>query len=412
MKLSTPFAGLLPPLSTEEFEALKASIKADGVREPVVTDEDDNILDGHNRYKIDKNAPTRKVKGLTPAEKEAFAFQANFMRRNLSATQKRESLARMKKVAAKLREEDPKKNTQKRVAMLLGVTQQCVAKWFSSSKENGTNTTSCNTSAPPPDARVKVNPTHKAVIAKRVAEGETSAQVAADYGVTDRHVRTIVKQETKAAEVKATREKASAKRKTDNGIICGDFRQLGLGIEDGSIDMIMTDPPYDAEAAGLYQDIATLAAGKLAKGGWVLAYSGQAHLPAVLKAFAETASLEYGWTFCILHSGGDLRFRKYKLHNSWKPVVAAYKPPLAVDWDWFKDVVSGGKEKEEHPWQQAVAESAYFIERFCPKGGLVFDPCCGSATTLLAAKTLKRKWLGYEKDNATAEAARQRLDGQ
>ena len=63
--------------------------------------------------------------------------------------------------------------------------------------------------------------------------------------------------------------------------------------------------------------------------------------------------LEYGWTFAILHKGGDLRFRKFKLWNGWKPVISFYKPPLKVTWDWFKDVTSGGKEKDEHEWQQA-----------------------------------------------------------
>jgi hypothetical protein len=44
-------------------------------------------------------------------------------------------------------------HTQAKIAASLGVTQQAVAKWFG---KDGTNTTSCNTSAP--DARVKVPP--------------------------------------------------------------------------------------------------------------------------------------------------------------------------------------------------------------------------------------------------------------
>ena len=38
-KLKTPFAGLLPPLSTTEYEALKADIKENGVRDAVDIDE-------------------------------------------------------------------------------------------------------------------------------------------------------------------------------------------------------------------------------------------------------------------------------------------------------------------------------------------------------------------------------------
>ena len=50
-----------------------------------------------------------------------------------------------------MREEDPKKNTQARVAALLGVARETVRDWF------GTNGGDANTSAPAPDARVVVS---------------------------------------------------------------------------------------------------------------------------------------------------------------------------------------------------------------------------------------------------------------
>jgi len=153
-KLATPYADMLPPLSTSEFAALEADIKANGVRDAVVVDEDDNILDGCNRYRIEPKAPTRKIIGLSDAEKEAFVFRANFVRRNLSSAQKKDVSKRMKATAKKLRDENPKKWTQAKVAAALGVSQQCVAKWFMH------NTTGCNTHKPKtppppkPDARI------------------------------------------------------------------------------------------------------------------------------------------------------------------------------------------------------------------------------------------------------------------
>ncbi len=42
----------MPPLSKEEYEALKASIKFEGVINPIVKDEEGNILDGHHRYDV------------------------------------------------------------------------------------------------------------------------------------------------------------------------------------------------------------------------------------------------------------------------------------------------------------------------------------------------------------------------
>lgn len=486
---SDKYADFLPPLSSEEFAALKADIDANGVLHPVMVDEDGNVLDGRHRLKINPGAPRKVIRGLSAAEKEAFVFRANFVRRNLSPSQKDEARRRMKETAKRLREEDAKKWTQKRVAETLGVTRQTVDNWFNrdvrtkATSGNGTNIkiegennpnrqalrcgvcgeifgddipdlyhcrhcdhhypineecSNCHnpgrkkpdlTAAgftvadhikqlgeqkaarkPQPDARVKINPAKKPEIAAAVKAGKSQAQVAADIGVSQKAVSNVVREEAKKAEIKEQRAESAKKRDSNCGVICGDFRIGAAAIEDESIDLIFTDPPYDEKATVIYQDIARLAATKLLKGGWLCAYTGQAHLPAVMKAFSETEGLIYAWTFCVVHSGGDLRFRKFKIQNGWKPIVAAFKPPLQVDWDWFKDVASGGKEKSDHPWQQALSEASHFIERLCPRHGLVFDPCCGSGTSLAASKSLSRKWLGYEIDPEHADTARSRIE--
>ena len=51
LTINERFENLLPPLSAEELALLEASIRADGVREPVVI-WNNIIIDGHNRYKI------------------------------------------------------------------------------------------------------------------------------------------------------------------------------------------------------------------------------------------------------------------------------------------------------------------------------------------------------------------------
>lgn len=397
-KLKTPFADLLPPLSTEEREALASDIKRHGVRDSVVTDEDGNILDGHNRYSIDPTAPVRVISGLSEDEKRAFVIRANMTRRNLSPTQKTELRRKMQAIAKQLRESDPKKWTQKAVADVLGVAHQTVSLWF------GTNSSAGITSKP--DARTKVPPQRKPEIASRVESGESREQVAADFGITGRQVATIATSERKKAEQKEQHE-AAAKKITGNcGVIHGDFRVGGLGIDAESVDLVFTDPPYDAPE--LYGDLATFSARVLRPGGWLLAYSGHAHLGKVMELM-RVDGMVYGWTFCVLHSGGDSRFRKFKVQTGWKPILGFYKPPLSVDWDWFKDVVSGGKEKDLHEWQQAESEAAYFVDRMSVSSGFVCDPFCGSGTTLAAAKAAGRRWIGFEVDSSYVDAARVRV---
>jgi len=193
-KLKTPYAELLPPLSTDEYAALKADIKANGgVRDPVLIDEEGNILDGRNRYCIDPNAPTRVVSGLSPAEKEAFVFRANFVRRNLSSAQKKDAHKRMKVTAEKLREENAKKWTQAKVATELGVARPTVETWLMHNDKDVKTHTAKKPPPPKPDARITLGADAKADVVKRVKTGESQAQVAADYGVAQSTVSRAVK---------------------------------------------------------------------------------------------------------------------------------------------------------------------------------------------------------------------------
>ena len=387
---------LLPPLSTEEFDALKADIKANGVQVPVVVDEDGEVLDGHHRLKCDKKAPRRVIEGMTEGEKLAYVYGANNRRRNLSPAEKK-ALGKAMKATAELLLAEGK--TQLQVGKLLGVLQQRVAEWFTSSTETG--------KACKPDARVKMYPDQQEAAAVRVEAGENQAQVAADYKVTQQTISAAVRKHRKKAEKLArAAEVAAVIGDDDLGIHAVDFRQQGV-IGPDTMDMIFTDPPYDEASVPLYGELAKFASGVLVPGGWCLAYCGQFHLPAVLGLMAE--HLEYGWTFAISHSGGDQRIHKYELRNGWKPIVGFYRPPLNVWWQAFRDLATGKREKDEHEWQQAEAEAAHYIGALCRPAGVVCDPFCGGGTTPVAASRLGRGCVAFEIEVEKAEAARSRL---
>src|SRR5262249_54094980 len=245
-------------------------------------------------------------------------------------------------------------------------------------------------------------------IATRVANGETQAQVAADYGVSQAHICGIVKSEEKAKQLRQDREEKTKAIQGDVGVIHGDFRTEGACIADSSVDLIFTDPPYVEESIGLYGDLAKFAARVLMPGSWCLAYAGTTFLFDIMNAMAGKG-LVYGWPFCVFHSDGDQRFRKLRIYNGWKPILGFYKRPLNVTWNWFIDVVSGGKEKDDHEWKQAIDEAKYFVEHLSSPGGFVCDPFAGSGTSLLAAKELGRRWLGFELDEKHVITARTKL---
>jgi predicted methyltransferase len=70
---------------------------------------------------------------------------------------------------------------------------------------------------------------------------------------------------------------------TNYKLICGDFfEQSQKEIEDNSIDLIFTDPPYGKEYLSLYQELARLASRVLKRGGCLVTYVGHIILDEVL----------------------------------------------------------------------------------------------------------------------------------
>lgn len=401
-KYTTPYSEVLPPLRDDEFNALKSRIKTEGgVHDVVLVTSDDAVLDGHNRLEIEPGARTKVLKDAdnwTEAERQAFVFRAGTARRNLSDE---EIKFHGKPIAKELKKQ---KLTQNQIAERLGVSRQTIGAWLGGGNDAEVGTAS------PPSLTIKIPAKMKGTIFDSVEDGESQASVARKLKVSRRRIGQIVNAERKRLEKEANREAAVASVDSEAlGVHLGDFREIGDDlVADDSLDLIFTDPPYDKESVPLYGDLAEFASRKLRPGGWCLAYSGQQFLPDVLDGMRE--HLTYAWCFAVGHSGGDLRFRKYKITNHWKPVVGFYREPLDAWWkDWFSDWTSGGKEKADHAWQQAVSEAEHFVSVLCPAGGIICDPCCGSGTTLLAAKEYDLRWIGFDQDAEAVKTALERL---
>ena len=100
---------------------------------------------------------------------------------------------------------------------------------------------------------------------------------------------------------------------------------------------------------------------------------------------------------------------EYGVNAGWKAVLWFVKGTRDDNSVFVSDVMSGGKEKALHDWQQAESEAAYWIAKLCPVDGLVCDPFLGSGTTGAAATRLGRRWIGFERDEATGAIARKRV---
>jgi hypothetical protein len=219
-----------------------------------------------------------------------------------------------------------------------------------------------------------------------------------------------VTEEAKTEKRNAFRKEAAAGFTVNENIMVGDFRDHSASIPDGSLSLIFTDPPYDSKASqDVLVDLGKFAEAKLAEGGSMLCYVGQLQLPAAFEAFPE--HLRYWWTICCLYAGHSSEMRFHGIHARWKAVLWFVKGTRDERTIMVNDVMSGGQEKSHHDWQQSLQEAEYWIEKLCPIDGIVCDPFLGSGTTAVAAKRLKRKWIGIEIDTETAKIASGRILG-
>jgi DNA modification methylase len=191
-----------------------------------------------------------------------------------------------------------------------------------------------------------------------------------------------------------------------SGLFHGDFRVLADQIESNSVDLVLTDPPYHDPS--IYGEAARIAARILKPGGSFIAYTGQTYHHAALDACDP--HLRHWYTLTITHSGGSNLLNKIGVRCGCKFALWYVKDTRADPGSIiFDPIIGGGREKELHPWQQAVGEAQYLIEKLTSPDGLVVDFFAGSGTTAVAAKAIGRRWIGFEIDPAIAERASRRI---
>ncbi len=174
----------------------------------------------------------------------------------------------------------------------------------------------------------------------------------------------------------------------------GDFRDVLADVEPGSIDLVLTDPPYDAASVELYRDAAKWAATALKPGGSLVCYAGQSMLPDVLNALGE--SLRYWWTFAVPHRHGGQQLPGKWVICEWKPVLWYVREHRAGR-SYIGDRLQGSRPlKIQHAWAQGLDEVLYLVQQLTEPGELIVDPFAGSDSFGYAALTLGRRFIGAD----------------
>jgi len=188
----------------------------------------------------------------------------------------------------------------------------------------------------------------------------------------------------------------------------GDFETVFSDIQDGSIDCIITDPPYPKEFLECWTKLARFAKRVLKPNGFCIAYSGQMYLPEVMSRMCE--HLDYYWIFSLLHTGSHQLIMGRNIFCGWKPILIFQNGFKKVDFK-FDDVINGsGLEKEHHKWQQSEMELVSIFENFTNVGDTIIDPFAGGGTTAVVAKKLNRQVLLSEINEETYNVTKLRLN--
>lgn len=444
IRIDEEFKALIPALQPEERSQLKENIIRDGCRDPLVVwnlppselksqcghgfckdcgedkhpDEwvhplDDGVwecpdcgygiapeelvlIDGHNRFEIctrnDIDYETVEIDFDSRDEAKIWIIQNQFGRRNLQPfTRTNLALQLEPLIAKKAKENQGKRNDLPQISAECSIeTRTEIAKVADVSHDTV--------------AKVKI-------INKAVESGKVSPQVVAKLHSGEVSINRVARdvKEAMASEKRQVQRKeaaASVEPQFFDNVHVGDFRDHFDKVADGSLSLIFTDPPYDRKAIDLFDGLGEFANAKLADGGSLLAYVGHIQIPEAINALSK--SLRYWWVCCCLHSGGESLMKEYGIRVGWKAMLWFVKGTRDDKQNIVRDVVSGGREKSHHDWQQSQSEAEYWIENLCPSDGIVCDPFLGGGTTAAAAISLKRKWVGFEIDHDQAVLAMQR----
>lgn len=403
---ATPFIDILPPLRSDEFTALRQDIEVNGQQVPIIVTPDGCVIDGHHRLRVCRELGlVPLVRVVDTAYPKGMAIKMNLIRRNLSPDQQSEVRHQQQKLAAEMAQDGM---TQAQIGEALGVAQQTISLWTETFTNAGKGFR--------PDNRVKIPKGAREDIAQRIDAGESLAQVAADYNVTHTAIRKTVNK-VKAAEEEAQARQADADTIQPDAegdrwkMLHGDFRDRLADLPDGSVDLIVTDPPYPAEFLPLWSDLSQVAARILKPGGVLLAMSGKIHLDDVMARLGE--HLSYGWIYMLPLERGLTRINARNLLQGWKPWLAYSAGAWPSGSIEFADdrIDSGYREKSRYRWEQDPIGALRLLEIFDPQArGIIVDPFTGTGSFGVAALKHGSRFIGVELDSGRFDGTVARLN--
>jgi DNA modification methylase len=419
MEILQELESLIPPLSNEEFKQLERNILEEGIREPLIT-WNGILIDGHNRYRIaqehDINYETLEKEFDNIFLVKVWMIYNQFGRRNLSNYWKSVLALELEDVFREKAKENlvlsggdkksglqisvnpitDKINTQKEIAKIANVSHDTIAKV----KKIQSNAT--------PEVKEKLN------------TGQMSINEA---------YKEIKKEENEQLKTQKAIEIIEKVYENNTNIFNGNCIEYIKTIKDKSIDCLITDPPYGVDiqfgaydnqlsrkiendgnikdALILLDEMLLNVKSKLKDNAHIYIFCNWKIYPQfsliILKHFQIKNLIIWDKLFMGM---GDL---KGNYSSSYEMIVFAggnrefLNRPKNIIQCRFND-------ERFHNTQKPVDLIKQLIENSTNVNETIFDPFLGSGSTVIAAKELKRNYIGCEIDEQNYKITLKRLD--
>ena len=419
IEIKEEFKKLIPPLTAEEFKQLEQNCLDEGIREKIIT-WNGFIIDGHNRFEIatrwNLEYQTESKSFKDENDVKEWMINNQFGRRNLSNYQRsvlalqlesvfseraKEQQVRKPEFVKQISAEQKPIETRKELAKVANVSHDTIAKVK------------------------KIEAVATPEVKAQLSTGEISINQAYQE----------IKKEEKKAEYKEKVLEARIETKINESIKQGNSLEILETLEDGCIDIVLTDPPYGID----YVSNRSTDENAITKRG--LLNDGKDEAFDLLDKTCEilqrkTAVNSHLYFFC-----------SWSVFSKFEAIISKYftiKTPIVwdkgnkgsgdLDNDWGNQTeiiiycVKGKKlinnrrgnlisvsrlhtSKMIHPTQKPNELIKEILEVSFNEGDFIVDPFMGSGSTIKVCQELKAKCLGIELDKEMFNIANNYING-
>ena len=204
-----------------------------------------------------------------------------------------------------------------------------------------------------------------------------------------------------------------------NKVYCMDCLEGMKQLPDKSIDLCLTDPPYNAKNIGPRQKEYTQGIMQLPEEEYKkFCYSRFKEATRVSKNIVFTSGIanicyypQPYWIICW-HKPAAVSFNRMRGFNAWEPILIYGKPVKRIGQDYIKINTLNFKKgpEREHPCPKVLKLWQWLINNFSNEGDLILDPFMGSGTTAVGSNQFSRNFIGFELNPEYVKIAEKRLN--